>query len=102
MKGSDATATQIYNLCKNAGWSTEAICGMLGNLSWESSLDPTAGPIAIIIYQMNHDDGQQYFPNANYPEYNLSASEFITSEKSQSFLAQSWLHEYCRSSTLDK
>lgn len=40
-KGSNEAATQIYNLCKSAGWSTEAICGMLGNLSWESYLNPT-------------------------------------------------------------
>lgn len=42
-KGSNANAEQIFNICKGASWSLEAICGMLGNLSWESYLNPTQG-----------------------------------------------------------
>lgn len=43
--GTNAAATQIYNICKNAGWSKEAICAMLGNFSVESYINPTQGQL---------------------------------------------------------
>lgn len=36
----NTNATYIYNYFKLRGWTTNAICGMLGNLQAESSLNP--------------------------------------------------------------
>ena len=33
-------ATYIYNYLSALGWSVNAICGMLGNMEWESSINP--------------------------------------------------------------
>lgn len=33
-------ATYIYNYLTNQGWTLNAICGVLGNMEWESSINP--------------------------------------------------------------
>lgn len=73
-KGTNDAATQIYNICKNAGWSKEAICGMLGNLSWESSLDPTKeqyyGGGGYGLAQWSLQDLEIYANQAGVSDYN--------------------------------
>lgn len=36
----DKNGLYIYSAFTDAGWTTEAICGLLGNMTWESSLNP--------------------------------------------------------------
>ena len=72
-KGTNANASQIFTLCKAANWTTEAICGMLGNLSWESYLNPIEGQIGggggYGLAQWTYSDLQTYAQQAGVTDY---------------------------------
>lgn len=72
--GTNAAATQIYNICKNAGWSKEAICAMLGNFSVESYINPTQGQLGggggYGLAQWNPGYLEEYAQEAGVSNYN--------------------------------
>lgn len=125
-------AKYIYDYLKGYGFSSSAICGMLGNMQTESTINPgiyenldssssTNGlglvqwtpntklknwvddndfnygyydmdtQLERIIYEFAN--GIQYYPTDKYP---MTASEFVTSNKSPEYLAQVFLINYER------
>lgn len=58
--GNGATTQQVYNYLRSKGFSKEAACGILGNMWWESGVDPTRlqsgrGPAAGICQWENYN-----------------------------------------------
>ncbi len=88
-----ANANTMFNYFSTNGWTTEAICGMLGNLSWESSLDPTKWEYGMPEYGSKTGYGlAQWTPyqalNNECNQYNITPYDTLASQ-SELILKQS-------------
>ena len=111
-------ATQIYNTLSSNGWTIEAICGMLGNLTIESGLNPQeweqgqgyapyqscnvygiypyntlASQCKLLQMQAANNNTMQYEATDEYP---LSFLEFSQSVESVDYLTAAFLANYER------
>lgn len=125
-------AVLVWEFFSGFGWTIEAVAGMLGNMQSESNINPgiwegldpfvggyglvqwtpytkysewagedwqNNGPreCARIIYEL--ENRLQWIKTAKYP---MSFSEFVSSTDSPSELAQVWLYNYERPTSLDQ
>ncbi|OUM56495.1 hypothetical protein PIROE2DRAFT_18884 [Piromyces sp. E2] len=111
-------ATEVYNFFKAKGWTKNAICGLLGNMEFESNLNPNRkqsggngyglvqwSPASVTAktqcLRIQYEFGLQN-TNSNEKQYyktkqcNLTFSQFSKSTSSPEYLAECFMRNYER------